>query len=112
MLKSIENTCGRPIETRGDCTLPEVCAPRYVALTGKGQWKCLFDPPLKECDHGLQTTRPPGWPFPPSTRVFVLSSSSGRAAMTDEVRAAPYAELARLVKDVPWEGLPPLPYEG
>jgi hypothetical protein len=47
--------------------------------------------------------RPPGWPCPASaTDVFVLPSSSGRAALTNEARRAPYVELAARVNAVPW----------
>lgn len=45
---------------------------------------------------GLQpeTLRPPGWPFPAGrTEMFVLPSSSGAAAMTNESREAPYRAL-------------------
>lgn len=93
-----------PFPSEAACRHPSACAPRIVAFTGKGQWKALFEPPLKTCEHGLQPAgvRPPGWPLPPSTAVFVLSSSSGRAAMTDEERRGPYKELAGLVKGMPW----------
>jgi hypothetical protein len=30
-----------------DAKLRAASAPRIVAFTGKGQWNCLFDPPLK-----------------------------------------------------------------
>lgn len=93
-----------PFACEAACRDASVCAPRLVAFTGKGQWKALFEPPLKTCEHGLQPAgiRPPGWPLPASTAVFVLSSSSGRAAMTDEQRRGPYRELAALVRGMPW----------
>lgn len=93
-----------PFASEAACRDPRVCAPRVVAFTGKGQWKALFEPPLKTCEHGLQPpgVRPPGWPLPAATEVFVLSSSSGRAAMTDEQRRRPYRELAALVRGMPW----------
>jgi hypothetical protein len=86
---------------------PAACAPRVVAFTGKAQWKCLFDPPLATAEVGLQPAglRPPGWPLPPATGVFLLPSSSGRAAMTTEARRAPYEELGALARAMPW--LPP-----
>lgn len=45
---------------------------------------------------GLQPAalRPPGWPFPADrTAMFVVPSSSGAAAMTNEAREAPYRAL-------------------
>ncbi len=55
--------------------------------------------------YGLQTVRPKGFPFKPEeTALFVLTSSSGAAAMSNEARLAPYAELAKLVEALPpWE---------
>ena len=57
-------------------------APQLVAFTGKRQWCHLFTPPLPRCSAGLQSKRPEGWPLPPTTEVWVLPSSSGRAVMT------------------------------
>ena len=56
------------------------------------------------CTFGVQPRdlRPPGWPFPASTDVFVLSSSSGRAALNNEERKAPYVELGGLFHSLPW----------
>ena len=56
------------------------------------------------CTFGIQRhdVRPPGWPFPASTDVFVLPSSSGRAALNNEERRAPYAELAGMLHSLPW----------
>ena len=45
---------------------------------------------------GLQPAalRPPGWPFPAqATEVFVVPSTSGAAAMTNEAREGPYRAL-------------------
>ena len=81
----------------GDCRRKDVCAPQIVAISGKHQWCELFDPPLSTCSYGTQPLRPPGWPLPLSTAVYVLPSSSGRAAMTNDARLAPYRELAALV---------------
>jgi hypothetical protein len=56
---------------RAVCATPEACAPRVVAVTGKNQFKCLFDPPLATAELGWQprALRPPGWPLPPCTEV-------------------------------------------
>lgn len=43
-----------------------------------------------------------GWPLPASTEVWVLTSTSGAAAMRLEEREAPYAALARRLQQVPW----------
>ncbi len=52
---------------------------------------------------GVQTARPPGWPAClAKTIVFVLSSSSGAAAMTNEEREGPYLELGQLLQQFPW----------
>lgn len=82
----------------------ELCAPKIVAFTGKSQWKCLFEPPLTKCETGIQpkNLRPPGWPYPPSTDVFVLVSSSGRAAFTHAQRREPYKQLGALLSTIPW----------
>lgn len=54
--------------------------------------------------YGLQTVRPKGFPFTPEeTQLFVLTSSSGAAAMSNDARLAPYQKLAELVAAVPWE---------
>ena len=70
------------------------------------QQELLFDYGTKPTvDFGLQTVRPKGgFPFTPEeTQLFVLTSSSGAAAMSNEVRLAPYQELANLVAAIPWE---------
>jgi len=81
----------------------EAIAPRVVAFAGKRQWASLFQPPLAGgFNHGVQDVRPPGWPLPASTEVWVLPSSSGRAVMTAEQRQGPYMELGRRLADLPW----------
>ncbi|CAM9171198.1 unnamed protein product [Pylaiella littoralis] len=82
--------------------------PKVIAFAGKRQWEELFfDANAKTKAQtkggkagafrfGLQpaTLRPPGWPFPAwRTEIFVLPSSSGAAAMTNESREAPYRAL-------------------
>ena len=64
--------------------------------------------PSRRCSLGVQTKLPPGWPLPSSTEVWVLTSSSGRAAMTLEARAAPYRELASRLRTLgPWTPVKP-----
>lgn len=81
---------------------PAMCAPALVAFTGKRQWASLFQPPLSGFEHGVQVARPPGWPLPACTEVWVLPSSSGRAVMTKEAREAPYVALGLRVAELPW----------
>ena len=77
-------------------------APALVAFAGKRQWASLFEPPLPGgFPYGAQSCRPPGWPLPPSTEVFVLPSSSGRAVMTADERQGPYVELGRRLAMLP-----------
>ena len=73
--------------------------PQVVAFTGKRQWKVLFEPQLPRCEHGEQPSglRPQGWPLPASG-VWVLPSTSGRAAMSNRQRSLPYYELARFMR--------------
>ena len=81
---------------------PASFAPLLVAFTGKRQWAQLFDPPLVGFEHGAQCCRPPGWPLPACTEVWVLPSTSGRAVITAEQRAQPYEALGRRVAELPW----------
>jgi TDG/mug DNA glycosylase family protein len=80
--------------------------PKVIAFTGKRQFQHLFDGNQK-VDYGLQTIRPPGWPFRPEhCQVFVLTSSSGASALTNEQREAPYRDLAALLAGLPpWQPL-------
>ncbi|KAM3577730.1 hypothetical protein VYU27_000274 [Nannochloropsis oceanica] len=87
--------------------------PKIVAFTGKRQFKELFydSPAYKKkglISYGLQTMRPEGFPFTvEETQLFVLTSSSGAAAMSNEAREAPYKELAVLLQQFPWGAPPP-----
>ena len=49
----------------------------------------------------MQRARPPGWPLA-SSRVFVLPSPSGRAAMTVEQRRTPYEALGLELDKIEW----------
>ncbi|CAM9201332.1 unnamed protein product [Ectocarpus sp. 6 AP-2014] len=84
--------------------------PRIIAFAGKRQWEELFfDASAKDkaktkggktgpFRFGLQPAdlRPPGWPFPAErTEMFVVPSSSGAAAMTNEARETPYRDLGQ-----------------
>jgi len=75
--------------------------PSIVAFTGKRQFKMMFQD-QKRCgdiNYGIRTTNetlPHQWPFPrENTIVWILPSSSGRAAMTHEERYTPYLKLAQ-----------------
>ena len=82
-------------------------APILVAFMGKRQFSQLFDPPLKKVEsYGIQTRLPTDWPVEcRQSEVWVLPSSSGRAAMTVAERMQPYQSLAKRVQSIPW----PLP---
>lgn len=43
-----------------------------------------------------------GWPFPGSTQVWVLPSTSGAAPMTREERVGPYKQLAQEIARIKW----------
>ncbi len=45
---------------------------------------------------------PQGWPLPAETEVWVMTSTSGAAAMTTVARFAPYQELAERFRQIPW----------
>ena len=76
-------------------------APHAVAFLGKRQFKALFTPHLKKVGNGRTVLRPDGWPFPASaTAVWVLPSTSGRAAMTTAQRVTPYRQLASDVDEL------------
>ena len=81
----------------------DLLVPPLVAFTGKRQWAQLFDPPLGRCEVGVQSLliRPGGWPLG-EAEVWVLPSSSGRAAMSAAERLAPYAALGRRLRGLPW----------
>jgi G:T/U-mismatch repair DNA glycosylase len=79
--------------------------PAIVAFAGKRQYGQLFDAVPGSVRAGRQdpNSLPPGWPFcPESTEVWVLPSSSGRAAMTREAREGPYVELGRRLAELRW----------
>ena len=66
--------------------------PERIAFVGKRQFSMLFDPPLNRVELGLQNLVPPN--FPLDTPIWVLSSPSGRAAMTWKERLGPYLDLS------------------
>ena len=98
------------------CVCGKCGAPRIVAFTGKRQYievlnasrRAAGDKPAKTVPIGIQSEVPThaGWPFPSTTEVWVLTSTSGASALTNEARIKPYADLAAALQDVPWP-LPP-----
>ena len=82
--------------------------PAVVAFAGKRQYGQLFDRVPKRVETGKQDpdALPPGWPFRAegegATEVWVLPSSSGRAAMTKQAREGPYIELGVRLRGVAW----------
>lgn len=89
--------------------------PAVVAFAGKRQYGQLFDRVPKRIETGKQEpdALPPGWPFKKegegATEVWVLPSSSGRAAMTKEAREGPYVELGKKLRGVAWPRTDHLP---
>jgi TDG/mug DNA glycosylase family protein len=52
---------------------------------------------------GRQSVLPQGWPLPVDTsEVWVMTSTSGAAAMTKEARYAPWKALAERLAQEPW----------
>jgi len=91
------------------CTCGRCGAPSMVCFAGKRQWMELLNlgkkgkEKLTRVDGGKQTTiRPAGWPFPSTTEVWVLPSTSGAAPMTVEERVSPYREVAEVLARIPW----------
>ena len=79
--------------------------PDVVAFSGKRQYAQLFDAVPSRVDAGRQPPEslPPGWPLCPGrTEVWVMPSSSGRAAMTREAREGPWVELGARLATIPW----------
>jgi TDG/mug DNA glycosylase family protein len=61
----------------------------------------LFKP--AQIPFGRQSILPAGWPLPlDKTEVWVMTSTSGAAAMTKEARYAPWKALAEWLESVPW----------
>ncbi|KAE9050919.1 hypothetical protein PR003_g1983 [Phytophthora rubi] len=80
-------------------------APMLIAFSGKRQFSWLFSPPLSKIErYGKQTRLPPGWPHElrADSEVWVLPSSSGRAAMTTAQRTLPYEQLAERLHQIAW----------
>jgi len=79
-----------------------------VAFVGKTHFvtvhnaTCDRDARIQTVDIGKQTAMPPAWPFPKSTEVWVLPSTSGASALTNADREEPFFELAAKLKNFPW----------
>lgn len=91
------------------CTCGKCGAPSLVCFAGKRQWMELLNTGKKgkekvtRIEGGMQAgKRPEGWPFPSTTEVWVLPSTSGAAPMTVEERIAPYREVAQELSKIAW----------
>eukprot|EP00878_Enallax_costatus_P024506 GHUV01026156.1.p1 GENE.GHUV01026156.1~~GHUV01026156.1.p1 ORF type:complete len:311 (+),score=70.48 GHUV01026156.1:99-1031(+) len=100
------------------CTCGQCGAPAIVAFTGKRHYMELLNlnmsgKPLKgkfkvspaTVQLGSQPPNqlPSGWPLPADRcEVWVLTSTSGAAPMSNADREAPYAQLADRLKQIPW----------
>ena len=123
------NSPSSPSSSFGDGSHPSTCcAPRVIAFTGKRQFVELLNAGREGGDskknnnskkrkfdsssvgYGLQppSLRPDGWPRCLSeTEVWVLTTTSGAAGLTNEARAAPYLELGRRLASEAWPRPPP-----
>jgi TDG/mug DNA glycosylase family protein len=52
--------------------------------------------------YGKQAELPAGWPLPPTTEVWVLTSTSGACPLTNAAREAPYSALSERLKQISW----------
>lgn len=53
--------------------------------------------------YGIQTVRPTNWPISlKDVEVYVMPSTSGAAAMSNEARIGPYRALATRLRQIPW----------
>lgn len=93
-------------------------APALIAFTGKRQFLelCNIDPAgqlrrgkSKVLSSAVQLGKqppdvlPPGWALPTDrTEVWVLTSTSGAAPMSNADRERPYQQLAERLAQVPW----------
>ena len=71
--------------------------PRVIAFIGKRQFAQLFDPPLKSTKFGIQSKVPKSLPI--ESEIWVLPSSSGRAAMKWTDRLKPYQKLSKRMQN-------------
>ncbi|KAF8069663.1 Tdg [Scenedesmus sp. PABB004] len=98
------------------CACGACGAPALVAFTGKRHYVELLNLGDAGALRGAARTAssavalgpqppgalPPGWPLPRDTEVWVLSSTSGASALTNQQRAAPYEALAQRLAQLPW----------
>ncbi|WIA35650.1 hypothetical protein OEZ86_004062 [Tetradesmus obliquus] len=100
------------------CSCGRCGAPRLVAFTGKRHYLELLNLDASGQQRrgkdrvasaavklGLQPQQqlPPGWPLPADkTEVWVLTSTSGAAPMSNQAREAPYRQLAQRLAQLPW----------
>lgn len=100
------------------CTCGQCGAPAIIAFTGKRHYMELLN--LDVSGHSLKgkarvspaavqlgmqppNQLPSGWPLPTDkTKVWVLTSTSGAAPMSNADREAPYAQLAESLRQIPW----------
>eukprot|EP00658_Telonema_sp_P-2_P042764 TRINITY_DN30753_c0_g2_i2.p1 TRINITY_DN30753_c0_g2~~TRINITY_DN30753_c0_g2_i2.p1 ORF type:complete len:308 (-),score=47.32 TRINITY_DN30753_c0_g2_i2:23-946(-) len=71
--------------------------PRVIVFIGKRQFGQLFHRARSSVTAGAQSVLPPFWPLPLSTDVHVVSSPSGRAALSVSQRVAEYAAVVGLL---------------
>jgi hypothetical protein len=99
------------------CTCGSCGAPPLLAFTGKRQYLELLNidasgkarkGKAKVASAAVQLgpqppdSLPHGWPLPPSCEVWVCTSTSGAAAMSNADRERPYKQLAEQLQHIPW----------
>jgi TDG/mug DNA glycosylase family protein len=89
-------------------------APKLIAFTGKRQFvellnancKALGVKKVSKVGLGPQDPRllpSTKWPFPrDKTQAWVLTSTSGASALTNEARIEPYQQLSDALSHIPW----------
>mmetsp|Transcript_12968 Transcript_12968/g.11749 ORF Transcript_12968/g.11749 Transcript_12968/m.11749 type:complete len:119 (-) Transcript_12968:98-454(-) len=81
--------------------------PRIIVFTGLSQWKHLFSKndvnSKQKFTYGKQSIRPNDWPdWLDKSTIFVCTSTSGAAALSNDIRIKPYQELKYLLDLIPW----------
>lgn len=78
--------------------------PAEAAGRGNRKRKASEGGQAPRIEYGKQPSglRPRGLPFGPSTEIWVLTSTSGAAPMTNEEREAPWRQLAARLAREPW----------
>jgi G:T/U-mismatch repair DNA glycosylase len=121
LYQRLEAHIKRVAENLGSDASASAAAPKILVFCGVRQWKALFPanhfnakkrPRIDDSQpaatknsfgHGKQEDRPVNWPkVLSSCEVYVLPSTSGAAAMSNEDRINPYRLFANRLREFPW----------